>query len=189
MGKDLSQEEIDELFKQANENNNVDIKEDNNLESLLDYKYKENAEMIKKLFEENQKQDTSNDLINYQNSPYYQSYLYIYNNIDKILIPIIQQIEQEYRYYESKNFLSKSSFENLKKEVLFPNFILAQVVYDDLLNLINDTLNAYKTIDEIKLEADIKRARYMSLSKGSSIGKHVDGYKIVINVKKQEKIK
>ena len=186
MDKPLSQEEIDALFNQQKENNNID---ENKLDSLLDYKYKENAEMIKNLFEQNNKQDTSNDLINYQRSPYYQTYLYIYNNIDKILVPYIQQIEQEYRYYESRHYLSNHVYDQLKKEILFPGFILAQVVYDDLLNVINDTLKSYKTIDDISLTADLKRVKYMSMTKNSPIGKHVDGYKIIINVKKQEKIK
>ena len=196
MNKILSQEEIDEILKQQLYQSDTDllvkeqIEKEEMLESLLDYKYNENTSMIEKMFSVNEvKHDISNDLVNYQNSPYYQTYLYIYNNVENILVPVIRQIEDEYRYMESKNFISNAAFDKLRKDLLFPNFILAQVVYDDLLNRINDVLNTYKTIDDIKLYANIERVKYLATDKNVKIAKPVDGYKLIINVKRQEKIK
>lgn len=204
MDKSLSQEEIDALFNQSSDINNVETSEQVNvdekeytttnetIESLLDYKYNENAKMIQDLFDANN--NSNNEQINsedvaYQNSPFYPMYLNIVGNIKNILAPAIMQMENEYRFMESRNFLSDSVLKRMGKEILLPNFILAKVKYDEFMNIVTDAVEELKTIDNIDYEVLIKRLNYIPLDNGSKVLKQVDGFKIIINIKRHEKIK
>ncbi|MBP3766405.1 MAG: hypothetical protein J6G98_04430 [Bacilli bacterium] len=197
MDKNLSQEEINALFNQINDSSSVDIPKETNidekLESLLDYKYNENAKMIQDLFKENNKTDnneqTNSEDIAYQNSPYYPMYLNIVGNMKSMLAPMIMQIEAEYRFMESRNYLSDLVLKKMGKEILLPNFILAKVKYDEFMNFIVDAINELKTIDDIDYNIDIRRAEYIKNPSNENVLKKIDGYKIVINIKRHQKLK
>ena len=204
MDKSLSQEEIDTLFNQTSDINNIETSEQTNvdekehtttnetIESLLDYKYNENAKMIQNLFEANNKSDneqTNNEDVAYQNSPFYPMYLNIVGNIKNILAPAIMQMENEYRFMESRNFLSDSTLKRIGKEILLPNFILAKVKYDEFKNIVIDAVEELKTIDEVDYSIDIKRSEYIKSPSNANVLKNVDGFKIIINIKRHEKIK
>ena len=172
MDKPLSQEEIDALFNNTESNveiNEVNTSNDEKIDSLLDYKYKENANMIKKMFEENNKTDNiNNDLINFQNSPFYPAYLSVVNNIDNIVAPVIHQLNSEYLFMSSINFDSKANLERLSKQILLPNMVIAQVVFDDLKQKVYDACNRMREeagISEIIYETNIVKADYIQTGK------------------------
>ena len=192
MDKSLSQEEIDALFNQSSDINNVETNVNEKLDELVDYKYNENAKMIQNLFEENNNannEQNNSEFEAYQNSPFYPMYLNIVGNIKNIIAPAIMQMENEYRFMESRNFLSDSVLKRMGKEILLPNFILAKVKYDEFMNIVTDAVEELKTIDNIDYEVLIKRLNYIPLDNGSKILKQVDGFKIIINIKRHEKIK
>ena len=192
MDKSLSQEEIDALFNQSSDINNVETNVNEKLDELVDYKYNENAKMIQNLFEENNNannEQNNSEFEAYQNSPFYPMYLNIVGNIKNILAPAIMQMENEYRFMESRNFLSDSVLKRMGKEILLPNFILAKVKYDEFMNIVTDAVEELKTIDNIDYEVLIRRSNYIPLDNGSKILKQADGFKIIINIKRHEKIK
>ena len=199
MDKSLSQEEIDALFNQSSDSlikatDNDNTKKDEKIESLLDYKYNENAKMIQDLFEANKKNETvqNDELINYQNSPFYASYMATVNNIESILTPLIHQLNAEYMFMAGINFDNESNLKRMSKEILLPNMVIAQVVYEDFKQLIYDTWNRLREeagITEIVYDVDVKKADYIPMSTNKNLVKKVDGYKIIIKVNTKGKIK
>ena len=181
---------VDEITKQQLHQSDTDKfvqeqkKIDEKIKSLVDYKDNETRKIVENLLEQN----TTDDIADYQNSPYYKTYLYLYDNMENIIVPAIKQIEDEYRYMESVNYINDDTLKRMNKEFVIPKFALSKEAFNELLNKINEICDSYKTISDIKLDTDIEKIDYTT-SNNTNIVKHIDGYKIIINVKRQEKIK
>ena len=213
MDKSLSQEEIDALFKQASDGNNVSNEEQNKIDELSNYLYDQNQDMIKNIIEQkeqkidelsnylyNQNQNMIQDIINnennddikdeYLNSPYYANYLYVYNNIDKVLEPYQQYIVQRHLY--NINYYGQDT---TAIDVAFAINYIGSNIPSELINALKEKMNIYlKSNDALNdLDFDIKFTSFEYINPNElKIYRKMDGYRIDISAVKnikQNKIK